>query len=236
MIASCLIAQPSAAFIGASAVLGTIFTAVVPAIASVGSVVGNVMSTVGGLQELAEKGKRLLSDLGFFGLDRFEDQLKFIDDFYGDVDTLTFNYRRLDREFNKLYNTQEGESFEENFEGWQKQSRHSILQAMRSHGVITGSKEKGKQVSELLRVMRKAEGETQVMQAIAEISAIQTRQLEELQHLLAFDSRAKHSMLMKQIKWEHEAFMQSYHLRTGWSKKREARGLTALPDLGKTVP
>ncbi|MEM7588862.1 MAG: hypothetical protein AAF320_01695 [Myxococcota bacterium] len=238
VVASCLIAQPSIAFFGTGAlgVISTIFTSVIPAISSVGGLVGNVMGTVDRLQELAEKGKKLLSDLGVFDAARFEDQLKFIDDFYGDIDTLTFDYRRLDREFSQLYNTQQGESFEENFGRWKQQSRNSILQAMRSHGVITGSKDKTRQVSELLRAMRKAEGETQVMQVVAEISAIQTRQLEELQHLLAFDSRAKHSMLMQQIKWEHEALMQSYHLRTGWSEKGETRGLVALPDLGETVP
>ncbi|MEM7403566.1 MAG: hypothetical protein AAF310_06160 [Myxococcota bacterium] len=72
-----------------------------PAIAAVSTTVGTVITTVKSIKALAEKGKKLLSDMGFFSEERFEEQLGFIDDFYANVDTLTFDYRSLDGEFKK---------------------------------------------------------------------------------------------------------------------------------------
>lgn len=174
-----------------------------------------------------------LKELGFKDQYSLERHLEFFDSLKWKTQALTYNYKSLDSNFRRLYSTKD-KPIDKKLDDWSAQTESSIQASMKSHGAVEDSNKKMESVSDLIEKQRKAQGDLAAIQTLCELSAIQSRQLEELKTIITLDSRAKQSQMMEGKSIEKARAEQSRHLMKDFKKPMKAKKpLKKFPSLGK---
>ena len=171
-----------------------------------------------------------LKDIGFNDWNKIEKHLRFLDEFNRLTDSLTFGYKNISSNIDRLYKTSK-EPFGNRYEKWQEQKYNSIKKAMVAHGVLENSKTQMGKVSSLIKSSRTSKNDKQVLETVAELNAIHAQQLDELKTIIATDSRAKQSALMEETSKEHAMRETDQQFMKGFGKKKKEKQLTRLPSL-----
>jgi len=175
-----------------------------------------------------------LSQLGWQDSYKLQQHLEFFDSLRGKVDTLMFDYRQMDNRFRDLYSTKDA-PVSKKLADWNAQTERSILAAMKAHGAVNNSEATLRSVSNLIEKQRRAQGDLAAIQTLGELSAIQTRQMEELKTIVALDSRAKQSQLMEEKSQKKAQKDFENYLMSDVNKKEKLKPMRKLPKLGEGI-
>ena len=176
-----------------------------------------------------------LGSLGFEDVYRLDEHIKRISGFQEGIRKISYRYRSIDAQFEKLYGPSK-KPFKKRFKAWEKQTDQSIKEAMKAHGLIDTSRKRLWKIDDLIAKQRKAKGDLAALQVLAEINAEQARQMNDLTHIIAADSRAKQSQIMEKRSSEKGAREASMRLLDGFNVHKKSRPLSYLPTLGKRAP
>jgi P-type conjugative transfer protein TrbJ len=179
--------------------------------------------------------KRLAYRLGKWksGLGNIGDIISQINSFRGRSRSIGYSYAGIAKDFDAVYGS--SGSYQKNFEAWQKQSDDSIKEAMVAQGLIERSKIHMADLDYIITEKRNDGDQAATLQAIGEINAIQSRQLNDLSQMIATDSRAKQSVAMEKRSKEKELKSYETHLMKDFNKHISSKPLTHFPSLGKTA-
>lgn len=150
------------------------------------------------------------------------------------VRSIGYTYKSVVNQFEKTYGKY-GE-FAKNHGDWEKQSDDSIKDAMEAQGLVEHSDKQMQDLDRAIVAKNSAETDAETLQAIGEVNAVQTQQLNDLKHIIATDARARQSVVMEQRAKEKELRNYEAHLMEGFNEHKKSRPLAHFPSLGSTAP
>lgn len=181
------------------------------------------------LKWMADKVKSL-KDLGFNDWHKIESHLRFLDDIGRHTDSLSYNYKNISSNVDRLYKNS-GAPFGKRYEQWQEQKYKSIKKALVAHGVLQTSEAQMGNVSSLIKASRRSMNDKQVLETVAELNAIHAQQLDELKTIIVTDSRAKQSAMLQEISKERAMRDSDQQFMKNFGQKKKQKHLYKLPSL-----
>jgi conjugal transfer/entry exclusion protein len=100
--------------------------------------------------------------------------------------SIGYAYEGVANQFERFYGR--GGRFSPKFKDWQKQSDDSIKDAMVSQGLLERSEKHMVDLDKVVEDKRNAEGDSDTLQALGEINAIQSKQIADLSEIVATDA------------------------------------------------
>lgn len=162
------------------------------------------------------------------------DLLRDIRSFQYRTRSISYTYKSIVNQFEKTYG-KHGD-FSKNHSAWEKQSDDSIKDAMEAQGLVEKSDGHMRDLDRAVSAKNEAESDAETLQAIGEVNAIQSKQLNDLKHIIATDARARHSVIMEQRSKERELKNYEAHLMKDFNVHKKSRPLAYMPSLGSTAP
>jgi P-type conjugative transfer protein TrbJ len=147
--------------------------------------------------------------------------------------SIGYTYEDVSNQFERVY--KKGGKFSQKFKDWQKQSDESIKDAMVSQGLLEKSEKHMVDLDKVLEEKRHAKGNADTLQALGEINAIQSRQLADLNQIIATDARAKQSVIMEERSKDQEKKDTEARLMKDFNIHKKSKPMTRLPSLGQSV-
>lgn len=148
--------------------------------------------------------------------------------------SIGYAYEGVANQFERFYGR--GGRFSPKFKDWQKQSDESIKDAMVSQGLLERSEKHMVDLDKVVEDKRNALGDSDTLQALGEINAIQSKQIADLSEIVATDARAKQSAMMEERSKQKDLQDYEAHLMKDFEKHGKSRPLTHFPSLGTTAP
>lgn len=148
--------------------------------------------------------------------------------------SISYTYKSIVSQFEKTYGKQG--DFAKNYGDWEKQSDDSIKDAMEAQGLIEHSDKQMQDLDRAIVAKNDAKTDAETLQAIGEVNAVQTKQLNDLKTIIATDARARHSVIMEQRAKEKELKNHEAQLMEGFNDHKKSRPLSHFPSLGSTAP
>lgn len=178
--------------------------------------------------------KRLAQRLKKFDLTSISSISRQINSLRSRARSIGYAYESVANQFEHFYGR--GGKFSPRFKQWQKQSDDSIKDAMVSQGLLERSEKHMVDLNKVVEDKRKAGGDSDTLQALGEINAIQSKQLADLSEIVATDARAKQSVIMEERAKQNELKDYEAHLMKDFNKHSKSRPLAYFPSLGTTAP
>lgn len=172
---------------------------------------------------------RLVDTIKNLNINSYDDIRRKISMFRTKARSIGYTYDRIRKEMEKVYGAKG--DFKKRYQSWQKQTDESIKDAMVSHGVLLNSKQNIDDINAILKSNRLARAEKANLQALAEINAIQSRQLDLLTEIIATDSRAKQSALMEERAHKQSLLENERRMWKDFDKHEESHPLSSFPKL-----
>jgi P-type conjugative transfer protein TrbJ len=151
------------------------------------------------------------------------DLLRDIRSFQYRARSIGYTYKSIVSQFEKTYG-KKGD-FSKNYSAWEKQSDDSIKDAMEAQGLIEHSDKQMQDLNQAIIAKSKAETEEETLQAIGEVNAIQTKQLNDMKQIIATDARARNSVIMEQRAKEREQKRYEANLMKDFNVHKKSRPL-----------
>lgn len=148
--------------------------------------------------------------------------------------SIGYAYEGVANQFERFYGR--GGMFSPKLKDWQKQSDDSIKDAMVSQGLLERSEKHMVDLDKVVEDKRNSQGDSDTLQALGEINAIQSKQLADLSEIIATDARAKQSVIMEERSKQKNLQDYEAHLMKDFNVHRKSRPLTHFPSLGTTAP
>lgn len=162
-----------------------------------------------------------------------EEMVGHINSFKARSRSIGYTYDGIAHQFDSFYG-QKGSK--KDYRSWQKQSDDSIKDAMVAQGRLEKSQNHMDDLNKVVAEKRNDPDQAATLQAIGEINAIQSKQLADLNEVVATDARAKQSVVMEERSKQKEMRDYEAHLMKDFNKHRKSRPLTHFPSLGTTAP
>lgn len=177
--------------------------------------------------------KRFSDKLQNFKYNNIRDLLRQLRSFRNRARAIGYSYQGIVNDFERLYG-KDGR-FAKNFAAWQKQSDESVKDSMQAQGLLEKSDDHMHDLDKVMQAKMKSEGEAETLHAIGEINAIQTKQLNDLTHIIATDARARQSVVMEARAKEREQQAYEERLMHDFNDHQKSRPLSHFPSLGTTA-
>ena len=107
---------------------------------------------------------------------------------------------------------------------------------MISQGLLEQSDKRMVDLDQVLKAKVQSQGNAETLQAIGEINAIQSKQLNDLTQIIATDARARQSVMMEERSKEKARKNNTARLMKDFNVHKKSRPLAYLPSLGETAP
>lgn len=148
--------------------------------------------------------------------------------------SIGYAYDSVANQFERFYG--KSGTFSAKYRDWQKQSDDSIKDAMVSQGLLERSQKHMVDLDKVVDDKRNSGGDSDTLQALGEINAIQSKQLADLSEIVATDARAKQSVIMEERAKDRKLKDYEAHLMKDFNKHKKSRPLAYFPSLGTTAP
>jgi P-type conjugative transfer protein TrbJ len=162
-----------------------------------------------------------------------DDMIRNISSFRARSRSIGYTYDSISHQFDSFYGEK---GSKKDYRAWQKQSDDSIKDAMVAQGRLEKSEKHMVDLEHVVAEKRSDQDQAATLQAIGEINAIQSKQLADLNEVVATDSRAKQSVIMEERARQKELANYEAHLMKDFNVHRKSRPLTHFPSLGTTAP
>lgn len=178
--------------------------------------------------------QRLIKKLENLKITQIRDVTGLINSFRSRTRSIGYTYSRIGTQFERIYG-KFGDPPPKNHRAWRKQSDDSVKDAMESQGLLEKSEKHMDDLDKVVKIKNESKGDSDTLQAIGEINAIQSKQLADLSHVVATDARAKQSVIMEERAKKRELESYEAHLMKDFNVHRKSRPLTHFPSLGTTA-
>lgn len=181
-----------------------------------------------------EAAQRLLKNLGNLNLNSVGDLVNRFSQFKYRIRSIGYTYKGIANQFDSFYN--KDETISQKIVAWQGQSDDSIKEAMVSQGLVENSEDHMKELNKAVEHKRKSQGDSDTLQAIGEINAVQSKQLADMTEIIGTDARAKNSILMEERAKERERRKIEARLLRDFNDHKKSQPFTQFPSLGSAGP
>jgi P-type conjugative transfer protein TrbJ len=178
--------------------------------------------------------QRLLKNLGNLNLNSVGDLVNRFSQFKYRIRSIGYTYKGIANQFDSFYN--KDETISQKIVAWQGQSDDSIKEAMVSQGLVENSEDHMKELNKAVELKRKSKGDSDTLQAIGEINAVQSKQLADMTEIIGTDARAKNSVLMEERAKERERRRIEARLLRDFNEHKKSQPFTQFPSLGSAGP
>lgn len=167
------------------------------------------------------------------GINSIDEIMRHINSFNSRARSIGYTYDSISDQFESFYG-KKGE-YKKNYKAWEKQSDDSVKDAMVSQGLVEKSQKHMADLDHIVTDKRKDHDQGATLQAIGEINAIQSKQLNDLSEIVATDARAKQSVIMEERSKQKELQDYESHLMKDFNDHQKSRPMSHFPSLGTSA-